>query len=156
MPNPEAMCIMVYAPVCGADGVTYSNSCQATAACQLDATEGACGATGSSTTTTASSPPPPLEPPSPPPPSPALGSMQSNIESSSSDGLADWAVAVIVLAALAIVAAVAGAVLVAFKAKQSVTLAAPLAAAPATSTTDDAAPAAEMQTVSMIKTEEKV
>ena len=154
VPNPEAMCIMVYAPVCGADGVTYSNSCQAAAACQLDPTDGECGASASA----ASSPPPLSDPPSPPPPSPVLGSTQSNIESSSSgdDGLADWAVAVIVLAALAFVAAVAGGVLVSLKSKRTMTLAAPLAAAPATSTTNDAAPAAEMQTVSMIKTEEKV
>mgnify|MGYP006134182471 CR=1 FL=1 len=154
VPNPEAMCIMVYAPVCGVDGVTYSNSCQAAAACQLAPTDGECGASAS----TASSPPALSDSPSPPPPSPVLGNTQSNIESSSSgdDGLADWAVAVIVLAALAFVAAVAGGVLVSLKSKRTMTLAVPLAAAPATSTTNDAAPAAEMQTVSMIKTEEKV
>ena len=70
--------------------------------------------------------------------------------------MADWAVAVIVLAALAFVAAVAGGVLVACRTRQSVALASPLAAASATSTTNDAAPSAEMATVSMIKTEEKV
>eukprot|EP00964_Phaeocystis_antarctica_P062891 scaffold37717_cov64-Phaeocystis_antarctica.AAC.1 len=33
-PNPNVMCITLYDPVCGSDGVTYSNTCWAGAACQ--------------------------------------------------------------------------------------------------------------------------
>ena len=35
-PNPGAVCIANWDPVCGKDGVTYSNTCWAEAACQLD------------------------------------------------------------------------------------------------------------------------
>ena len=41
-PDPYAICFSSWAPVCGSDGVTYSNTCVATAACQLDPTDGAC------------------------------------------------------------------------------------------------------------------
>jgi hypothetical protein len=43
--NPEGACIMIYAPVCGCDGITYSNSCVATNSGVLFYTEGACATT---------------------------------------------------------------------------------------------------------------
>ena len=61
MVDPTAVCPEISSPVCGANGITYSNDCKAKAACQFDgSTSGKCP----------SPPPPPPSPPSPPPPSP--------------------------------------------------------------------------------------
>ncbi len=40
--NPEAVCTMEWRPVCGCDGNTYGNACQAENAGLLSWTEGEC------------------------------------------------------------------------------------------------------------------
>ncbi|CAN5879971.1 hypothetical protein BH24BAC1_BH24BAC1_41520 [soil metagenome] len=43
--NPDAMCAMVFEPVCGCDGKTYSNACVATNAGLASFSPGACPGT---------------------------------------------------------------------------------------------------------------
>ncbi|MEM9303855.1 MAG: Kazal-type serine protease inhibitor [Pseudomonadota bacterium] len=44
--DPERMCTMEYAPVCGCNDVTYSNACAAGSAGVTRFTQGACDASG--------------------------------------------------------------------------------------------------------------
>lgn len=41
-PGSNCVCIAVYEPVCGADGITYSNSCRAYCAKKQEYTNGKC------------------------------------------------------------------------------------------------------------------
>jgi hypothetical protein len=51
-PNPSINCLDVWRPVCGCDGVTYSNGCYANRAGVKSYTEGACDGSGGGTVRT--------------------------------------------------------------------------------------------------------
>ena len=51
--TPGGICPAVFMPVCGCDGVTYSNACRAAAAGMNVASSGSCGASGCALTPTA-------------------------------------------------------------------------------------------------------